>query len=900
MGPPASINVLHVDDEPALTELVATFLHRENERLTVQTASSASEGLDRLAENGIDCIVSDYDMPGQNGLEFLQTVRKTDPELPFILYTGKGSEEIASEAIATGVTDYLQKHSGSEQYELLANRITNAVEQYRSTQQAANLERIRSVIRKANRLLVRAETRQEVEHHICQLVSDADPYRFTWIGEYDPASQTVSPSTAAGLEKGYLDVIEITTDEQSTGQGPTGMAIRNRALSVVQNIPENAAFEPWREEALDRGYLSSASIPLIQNDTLYGVLNVYANRIDAFDAEEQELLQELADDTSHALHRLETDERLQAYDSLVENLPVGVYRATPGADGELINVNPTLAEMIGADSPEELEGRSVRSLYHDPTEGEALSDVIQREGFIEGKEVRQETSDGDEKWCSVTAIRTTENEEIYFDGIVQDITERKEREQELRRTQRFIEESLDALQDMFFVLNEGGELTRWNKRVSEVTGYTDEEIDAMAATAFFQEEQQERILNSILEILETGTSTVRADLYTKTGERIPYEFRGTRLQNPHGEGLAIAGVGRDISDLKEQERKLARQGALLEAQQESVLDGILVVNEDNEMISYNGRFAELWNIPKEVVEQGNEASALEYATKQLLDPEEFHEKVEYLYDNVEETSRDEIELTDGRTFDRYTTPLHGEDGTYYGRLWTFRDITEHIEREAELQRQNERLEEFTSIVSHDLRNPLNVAQGRVQLAREECDSEDLEIAGRAHERTFALIDDLLTLSREGESVTDIEHIELGRIVNRCWQHVETLESTLVSSTEQTIRADRNRLEQLLENLIRNAVEYGGDDVTVTVGDIDGGFYIEDSGPGIRLEDRDAVFDVGFSTRPDGTGFGLSIVKQVTDAHDWSIGVTEGTDGGARFEVTGVELPEKGVSPLDVQ
>ena len=128
----STIRVLHVDDEPELADLVTTFLERENERFETETATSAKKGLERLSESDFDCIVSDYDMPGQNGIEFLKAVREDYPELPFILYTGKGSEEIAADAISAGVTDYLQKGSGTSQYAVLANRITNTVSQYRS------------------------------------------------------------------------------------------------------------------------------------------------------------------------------------------------------------------------------------------------------------------------------------------------------------------------------------------------------------------------------------------------------------------------------------------------------------------------------------------------------------------------------------------------------------------------------------------------------------------------------------------------------------------------------------------------------------------------------------------------------------------------------------------------
>ncbi|MFC6794982.1 PAS domain S-box protein [Halobaculum halobium] len=123
-----AIRVLHVDDEPEFSELVATFLEREHDRIDVRGATDAEAGLDVLAGEDVDCIVSDHDMPGRDGIEFLRAVREEHPNLPFLLFTGKGSEEIASDAISAGVTDYLQKGGGTDQYALLANRIVNAVE----------------------------------------------------------------------------------------------------------------------------------------------------------------------------------------------------------------------------------------------------------------------------------------------------------------------------------------------------------------------------------------------------------------------------------------------------------------------------------------------------------------------------------------------------------------------------------------------------------------------------------------------------------------------------------------------------------------------------------------------------------------------------------------------------
>ena len=224
------------------------------------------------------------------------------------------------------------------------------------------------------------------------------------------------------------------------------------------------------------------------------------------------------------------------------------------------------------------------------------------------------------------------------------------------------------------------------------------------------------------------------------------------------------------------------------------------------------------------------------------------------------------------------------DGELYV-VATISDVSDRRERE----RQNERLEEFASIVSHDLRNPLSVAAGRLELAQEECDSEHLDAVERSIDRMGALIDDLLTLAREGRMVEDVKPVDLSALVEDCWRNVDTAGASLVAETERTVRADRKRLQQLLENLLRNAVEHGGENVTVEVGDHDDGFYVEDDGPGVPADDRDQLFERGYSTSEGGTGFGLAIVEGIAEAHDWRVRAAEGSSDGARFEVTGVEL-----------
>lgn len=233
-------------------------------------------------------------------------------------------------------------------------------------------------------------------------------------------------------------------------------------------------------------------------------------------------------------------------------------------------------------------------------------------------------------------------------------------------------------------------------------------------------------------------------------------------------------------------------------------------------------------------------------------------------------------------------PLCNARGEIVGGMGALQDITELKDRERRLQRQNERLEQFASVVSHDLRSPLNAAGLQLTLAQQECDSDHLEAVGRAHDRMNDLIEDVLTLAREGETVTEVTEVPLGDLFESCWQNLHTEQATMVVDTDITVRANRPRLQRLLENLIRNAVEHGAADATVRLGELPGGFYVEDDGKGVPEDRRDKIFETGYSESDRGTGFGLSICRQIAEAHQWGIEATEGQTGGARFEITGVD------------
>jgi PAS domain S-box-containing protein len=214
------------------------------------------------------------------------------------------------------------------------------------------------------------------------------------------------------------------------------------------------------------------------------------------------------------------------------------------------------------------------------------------------------------------------------------------------------------------------------------------------------------------------------------------------------------------------------------------------------------------------------------------------------------------------------------------------------DREAELTRQRDRLDQFASVVSHDLRNPINVATGRLKLAAEECDSEQLAVIDRALTRMEELIDDALLLARQGQTVGEPETVALSELVSQCWGTVATDDATIDVRCGATIRADPSRLADVFENLFRNAVEHSDEPVSITVATTADGFAVADDGPGIPPDDREQVFETGYSTNRDGTGFGLAIVREVVEAHGWAISVGESAAGGARFEITGVEFVDR--------
>jgi DNA-binding response OmpR family regulator len=275
-----TISVLYVDDESGFLEIGKDYLELTAE-FAVTTAPSAKVALDRLKSNGIQAIVSDYQMPGMDGIAFLKKVRVTDKHIPFIMFTGKGREEIAIEAFENGADFYLQKGGALEpQFAELTLKIKAAVEHRRADAQVAILNRLYTVLSATNKAVVRIHDKKELLNEICRIVVDNGGFTMAWAGLVNGEKHLLEPVAASGHVEGYLDTISISIDDTPDRLDPTGTAFREGTFNVCNDIERGPKMAPWRKEALERGYRSLAAFPFALDTRNAGVITFYASEPD--------------------------------------------------------------------------------------------------------------------------------------------------------------------------------------------------------------------------------------------------------------------------------------------------------------------------------------------------------------------------------------------------------------------------------------------------------------------------------------------------------------------------------------------------------------------------------------------------------------------------------------------
>jgi len=422
-----------------------------------------------------------------------------------------------------------------------------------------------------------------------------------------------------------------------------------------------------------------------------------------------------------------------------------------------------------------------------------------------------------------------------------------------------------------------------------VSGYTSEQLktDVNWATDVVHPEDRQTAQREVTAAIERGDRfEVTYRIRTRDGDVRWVSDRGWEVDTTERivEGLIV-----DVTDRVEREQELQREHQRFSDLFSNFPEPTIAYGfEDGTTVfrRVNAAFESLFGLDEADI-QGESVNELLVPSDRQAESEQIDQQVETgeMVDRVV-TRR----AADGlRIFNLRSIPV--DTGGEIDGFAVYSDITERRQHQRELERQNERLEEFASIVSHDLRNPLNVAKGHLDLAARECESDHLDTVENALERMETLIGETLALARQGEMVTDTQSVDLGDLVEGCWEMVQTGDASLTLNEPITIQGDPERIKQLLENLFRNAIDHVGTDVTITVGRLPDGFYVADDGPGIPADERGEVFEAGYTTSDDGTGFGLPIVKTIVEAHNWSITITDSEDGGARFEITGVTVSE---------
>ncbi|ELZ75397.1 MULTISPECIES: PAS domain S-box protein [Haloferax] len=558
-------------------------------------------------------------------------------------------------------------------------------------------------------------------------------------------------------------------------------------------------------------------------------------------------------------------------------------------DGTVEYANAASATLLGSDR-EGLVGRRWGSFVPDdelqPTRDAILSEA--REGRWSGRSslVR---GDGDRIEVEHTLTSTSDGSLVWTASRSDTLEER------LSRRERAMDEAPIGI-----VLTDPSQtdnpIVYVNDEFTALTGYSRDEVLGRNCR-FLQGEATDEDAVAELRAAVDEREAVTTELlnYRKDGTEFWNRVRIAPLFDDDGVIDFFVGFQDDITPRKTYEELLRSNTARLEALFEHSPDLVVVHTDDGSIRDVNQRMCE---------ELGYSEAELVGKTVWELDPTSDPERSRSFWAGLppNEPTRFEgaLERRDGTTF---PTEVHLIELNVDGEdlfVAMIRDISEQKQREAELVEQNERLDRFASVVSHDLRNPLQVAMGRLELLADDCDSDHIDDISRALDRMDDLISDLLVLAHDGNDAMDIQSVALSDLARTCWQNVMTGDATLTVETELVLDANPEQLQQLLENLFRNAVEHGstgnqtasgdavehgsGDGgVAVTVGETDRGFYVEDDGVGIDPEDRDTVFEAGYTTSAQGTGFGLNIVSQIAAAHDWEVRVTEGTEGGARFE-----------------
>ncbi|ACL17740.1 PAS domain S-box protein [Methanosphaerula palustris] len=479
----STISVLYVDDESVLLDIGKLYLERTTD-FSVITTSSARAALDLMKSNDIQAIVSDYQMPGMDGIELLKAVRAMNKSIPFILFTGRGREEIAIQAFENGADFYLQKGGAPKpQFAELSHKIKAAVNHRRADLQVIALQRLYTVLSATNHAIVRIHDKKELLNEICRIVVDDGGFTMAWAGFFDGEKHLIEPIAQAGYVEGFLDQMLISTDDIPLGQGPTGTAFRKGMFTVCNDIESDPKMALWRKGALERGYRSLAAFPFALDTRNAGVISFYASESGFFTDQIIELLHEQSGDISFALGILDHEEQRIAainnlkkseiqYRRLFETAQDAIL-ILEGDTGKIIDANAFILDMLGYPL-EYCIGKNLWELgfIRDKSIAQHAFTELKTNGYIRYEDLPLETKDG--RSITVDFISHVYNvgDKKIFQCNIRDITSRKVFQDALKTSETRYRRLFETAQDAILILDgDAGEIIDANAFILDMLGY---------------------------------------------------------------------------------------------------------------------------------------------------------------------------------------------------------------------------------------------------------------------------------------------------------------------------------------------------------------------------------------------------------------------------------------------
>jgi len=507
---------------------------------------------------------------------------------------------------------------------------------------------------------------------------------------------------------------------------------------------------------------------------------------------------------------------------------------------------------------------------------------------------------------------------LFYQSISRDITERKISEETLRESEEKFRKLFEESPTGMVMTGKDMGIVRANSSFCRMIGYSEEQLHGLTFRSISHPDSVALDEVGILQLVAKKIPIYRTEkqYLRQDGSLIWGSTTVIIIRNKREEVQFFFAMVEDITARKRAAEELEKSFSLQNATLESTADGILVVNSDGKVVSYNRKFAEMWRIPENILNTMEDEVLLEFVRDQLRNPDDFIGQVKDLYSDPEATTSDIIEFKDGRVFDRYSKPQK-ITGKTVGRVWSFRDITERKKAEAELIAAKEKAEEsdrlktaFLHNVSHEIRTPMNAILGFSALLNEPGISEDdrkqfIDVIFQSGNQLLSIINDIVDLAsiESGQMKVSLKQLNINTTLRRLSEQFSYKEKsekitlsleTPLPQKDAEIVTDGTKLVQIISNLINNAFKFtkrGSITFGYSIRDNYIEFFVKDTGIGIapkhlgKIFDRFYQVDSAVSREFGGTGLGLSICKAYAELLGGKIWLESNPGKGTEFYFT---------------